>query len=114
MNATDATPWQLAHEAGCASPDSATSPGALWLVQVAEAANEWHDYSDDRDDAPHQIVDGLVPIYTAERWRVFTDLAAWQEDVTEFGPIEDMEQAAGVALYLIGSRLATAVIEEAS
>lgn len=34
--------------------------------------------------------------------------------MTDFGPITDMEQGAGTALYLIASRLAAAVIEGAA
>jgi hypothetical protein len=43
---------------------------------------------------------------------VFVDLAAWQEDIEEFGPITDMEQGAGVALYMIAERLLTAIVED--
>ncbi len=43
---------------------------------------------------------------------MFTDLAAWQEDADAFGPIEDMTDGAGVALYGIAQRLLSALIAE--
>ena len=107
----------MAGMAGCASPDGLDSAGADWLRQVASSAAEVVAEVDDIDDARyddrlHEMADGLVPIYTHNRWQVFVDLAAYQEDVTEFGPIEDMERAAGVALYIIAERLVAAIIED--
>lgn len=101
--------YQLANMANVASPDSLESPGARFLLRIASDVADW----DEPDkDAASEIADGAVPIYTYEMWQTFVDLAAWQEDVDEFGPIEDMEKGAQVALYLIASRLANALIEE--
>ena len=112
---TERTVWTLAGMAGVASPDSLTSPGAEWLELVAAylvgAAEELAEavYP---EDMIYEMADGLVPIYTHERWQVFVDLAAYTEDITDFGPIDDMEQAAGVALFMIAERLLTALVAE--
>jgi hypothetical protein len=111
-------PYILARMADCASPDTKDSPGARWLVGLAQdIASEHNDWTDvaDVDDVRDEIAeraDQLVPTYTREIWLVFVDLAAYQEDVSEYGPIEDMERAATTALYMIAERLMTAVAEE--
>jgi hypothetical protein len=55
-----------------------------------------------------------VPIYTHERWQVFVDLQAYQEDVSEYGDADDLTNAAGVALYMIAERLVHALATELS
>lgn len=108
------TPYALARLAECASPDSLDSPGARFLASVADAVADHIDYNEgawDDDDA-HEIADGAVPVYTHERWQVFVDLAAYQEDPSEWGEITDMTEAAAVCLYMIAERLACAVAAE--
>ena len=106
--------YVLARMADCASPDTLESPGAVFLLRVADDVAEALDDEDtDRDDAPHEIADAAVPIYTYDVWRTFVDLAAYQEDPTELGADgSDMEQAAKVCLYMIADRLARALFEE--
>ncbi len=61
----------------------------------------------------HEMADALVPVYTWERWRVFTDLAAWQTDIDEYGAEgQDMTELAGIALYEVARTLLSALIEE--
>lgn len=110
MDTTSYTVWQLAGLADVHSPDSLTSPGAAWLEQVARSLDDSDDWT---EDTAHELADDVVPIYTHERFQVFVDICAYQEDVTEFGPIGDMEQAAGVALYMIAVRLIDALHNEA-
>lgn len=89
------TVYALARMAECGAPDSFTSPGADWLSTFPAVAREILSDSPEAtndgalSDAVHEQADSIVPVYTAHKWRVFTDLAAWQEDVTEYGPIED-------------------------
>lgn len=109
--------YQLANMADCAGPDTNTSPGAHWLEVVATDALDMiaeraGEDIEDQHDRIHEMADGLVPVYTYEKWQVFTDLAAWQEDVTEYGEITDMEQGAGIALFMIAERLIRAIIED--
>ena len=105
--------YVLARMADCAAPDSEDSPGAHFLEMVADSVVEAVEYDDDRDDIPSQAADECVPIYTYDVWRTFVDLAAWQEDPTELGADgSDMEQAAKVCLYIIGERLAWAILED--
>ena len=101
------TVWQLARMASCADPDHQDSPGAHWLTTVADSAKEVTN-----EDEVSETADSVVPIYTVERWRVFVDLGAWEEDVTELGAdASDLTQCAAIALYQIAERLLTAVVE---
>jgi hypothetical protein len=125
---TSATSWQLARLAECADPDAHDgygfddppdprpegSPGAQFLRAVAHGVADHLAEGDDDDpsDAAHEIADSAVPIYTHERWQVFTDLAAYQEDPSELGAAaDDLTAAAGTCLYIVARRLAEALIE---
>ncbi len=105
--------YVLAGMADCASPDREDSPGARFLAMVADSVVEAVENDDDRDDIPWAAADQCVPIYTHKVWSTFVDLAAWQEDPTEYGADgSDMTQTAGVRLYIIGERLAWAILED--
>lgn len=112
----DLNAYQLAGMAECQCPDSLESPGAALLLSVAAAvADRWQELADmgedERRDVAAEIADQAPSIYTHRRWVEFVDVCAYQEDLEEFGPIEDMEKAAGLALYLICERLAVALLE---
>lgn len=65
----------------------------------------------DASDHAHAAADGCISVYTHEQWDTFHDLYAWTEDLTELGgPSEDMTVNATTAIYLIGCRLAGAVV----
>jgi hypothetical protein len=107
---TKETVWQLARRAECLDPDSSTSPGAKFLEAVASEAGEiiGEDFEPLADvvDVIHERADALVPVYTYERWQVFTDLGAWEQDIADYETgSSDMTEAAGVALYIIAERL---------
>lgn len=124
------TSWQLARLAGCSDPDAHDgrgfdgqdvqpvegSAGARFLRSVEDDCRdrlEDGDEIDDVGDVAHEVADGAVPVYTHERWSVFVDLAAYTEDLDELGgEPSDMTEAAGWALYLIGRRLAEALLEQ--
>lgn len=117
------TVWALARMAACADPDSATSPGGLWLRSVEEETLEaivWRREHDEdftlagfvHNGGAHELADGAVPVYSGHLWAVFVDLAAWQEDPSDLAEPGDMEQAAKAGLYLIAERLVSAVISE--
>lgn len=110
------TVYSLASIAHCGSPDSSSSPGALFLYDVAEAVAESIEEGDWGDDEPARIADEAA--YSAEargthkKWRIFIDLAAYQEDPSELGAdASDMSKAADVCLYMIAERLAFALAE---
>ena len=112
------TAYRLANEADVTGPDSPTSLGAEFLLRVAEAVAENLDYNPEvtaaewAEDGAHEVADGCVPVYTHERWQTFVDLAAYTEDVSEYGGFEDdMTSAAGVALYMVADRLARQLSE---
>jgi hypothetical protein len=105
-------PYELASLAECASPDSLTSPGASFLERVADAADSIREEGGDEDNVS-EAADSAVPVYTHERWQVFVDLAAYNEDVTELGATgDDLTGCAGVALYMIAERLLHALLAE--
>lgn len=126
--------WQLSRMAACGEPDRADgegqppggppadpSPGAIFLRDVADSMQEYHDgdnWTDyDHDDIPSEIADNAV--YTLEsrgthrKWMAFVDLAAYQEDLSEYGPIDGLEAAANTALYDIARRLVDGLLEAA-
>lgn len=98
------------------------SPGARFLRSVEDAVYELADRvgaidtdTINDDGSVHEIADAAPDVYTHTRWQEFTDLAAWQEDISEYGEIDgdDLERSvAGVALYMIAERLAWALLEE--
>jgi hypothetical protein len=117
-NTETRTSWQLARMAGCADPDEHDgrgsrdgSAGAQFLRSIEYSVA---DYDSPDEDTAHEIADGAVPVYTHELWKTFVDLAAYTEDPSELGydDASDMEKLAGACLYLIGRRLAEALIEE--
>lgn len=115
------TVWQLARLADCTDPDTSTSDGAEFLRGVEYSTVEaFHnaDFDERADscwigDTSHEIADSCVPVYTHEMWSTFADLAAWNEDPSEYGTeSDDMTKCAMVCLYMIGQRLASALLEE--
>ena len=107
--------YELAYIAGTPSPDSLDSPGANFLHAVYVSAVEARTDApeDDPSDAAHEVADSAVPIYTHDRWQTFTDLCAYQEDLSEYGPLpDDLTDAAALALYAIAYRLAYAVLTD--
>lgn len=115
----DHSAYALANLAGCASPDAPTSPGARFLLDVQDAvneANEFAPYADRREDftdAAHALADSAVPVYTHARWQAFLDLAAYNEDMSEYlASSDDLTKAAGVALYIIAERLSQLLMSE--
>jgi hypothetical protein len=71
--------------------DRATwSAGAQWCVTVWDAAHEaWteerFDHASDRADfdVASEIADAVNPIYTHNRWLIFTDLCAYSSEYAE-------------------------------
>lgn len=122
--------YQLADLAAAQCPDSLESAGAEFLTSirdsvaeqlewfadntssadnVADLASEFRDSSDECTE----IADGAPSIYTYTRFKQFTDLAAWQEDISDYSDGEsDMEKLAGYALYVIAERLIAALVTE--
>ena len=114
----DLNAYALANRAGCGCPDSLESPGARWLQQVADAAQELYERGEDEDtrnDDVFKVADQCVPIYTHEVWSVFVDVQGYLEDVSDYSPdlSEGMEKAAQIALLMIAERLVTVLLEEA-
>ena len=107
---------RLAHLAGCASPDSAESAGAEYLLAVRNNVVEAYRYIFDHGDRfdlehLHEAVDSAVPIYSTHHlWSVFVDLAAYQTDVEDMSP--SLDNYPGVALYTVGMALGEALCDE--
>lgn len=107
--------WQLASLAQCLEPDSSGSPGADFLVTVRDALQQQIENAGTTGDRArdfdilHEIVDGCVPVYTHELWKVFVDLGAYNEMIDYHAEWGDMTRCATAALYQIGERLAYAL-----
>lgn len=116
-------PYGLAGRASTCGPDSAESPGAAFLRSVRDDTLEAiSDYLADDPTADldridddgrlHEVADTAVPVYTAERWAIFTDLGAWERDISDYGVSDDMTTACGIALYDIALQLASELVTE--
>lgn len=108
--------WELSRMAGCGNPDSEDSNGARWLLRVASDLPDLLK-SDYPEDDIAEYADGAVPVMTHNRWEVFTDLCAYEEDISDFGadyPEGGMTAQAGVALYMIADRLLRTLLTEAA
>jgi hypothetical protein len=109
------TVWELADKTDAMNPDSVTSAGAEWLINVSEA---WADVRADYDDTEtmiHETADGIVPVSNYDCWKVFTDLGAWQIDLSDYSPsinVEDLTSVARLALYILAEQLITTLESE--
>lgn len=106
----------LARAADVPSPDSRTSPGAAFLVDVASSltdylADDRGDLADDVTTVVGEVVEAWESRGTYRVWLAFADLAAWSEDLSDYGPVEDMTSGAHRALAIIGERLAYSLLE---
>lgn len=114
---TERSVWALAWMAGCADPDTVESPGAGFLRRVEAAVGEWIDEGGEvstDSDRVHEIADDAPDVYTYPRWLQFVDLGAWDEDVEEITEHGDMTGRAGIALYMIATRLVIELVSEMS
>ena len=107
------TVWELAEMTDAMNPNTATSAGAKWLVDVHDAWADVRGSYDDTDLMTFQTADGIVPISNYECWEVFTDLGAWQIDLSDYSPsLEDLTSVARLALYAIAEQLITTLENE--
>lgn len=125
INELDA--FQLAGMADVQGPDSLESAGAKFLTSIRRSFAEQIEYfaesseADNAEDLANEfrdsadecteIADSAPSVYTYERFHEFTDLAAWQEDISDYVSGEsDMEKLAGIALYVIAERLLSELV----
>lgn len=87
---------------GVSTPDSDSSPGADWLYWLHNAVSEaWDsgrfgpDSGEDETDVISEIADAHIPIYTHNRWQVFTDLCLYSEDVELYGDTDNADKLTG-------------------
>lgn len=66
---------------------------------------------DEAEDTWMQIADDAPSVYTTRKWEQFTDLRAWEEDLSDWD-IKSMDTMASVALYQIADRLLQALHDE--
>lgn len=119
----EASAFSLSVDAGCASPDNSESPGAVFLTEIRDAVlTAWEaepdgdDYSDDASRIAGLSSDGGVfTIWTSEQWATWSDLAMWQEDLSEIlGSSMDVESIPNLpvdAAGMIGERLALVIFD---
>ena len=114
-------PYILSRLADCATPDNKQSPGAAFLLEVANAYGDARgnndDGSGDTDDLPHEIADEVV---TATESRgthglilAAVDLCAYREDIDDYAePTTDAHRLLTLGLYVIAERLTAALQTE--
>jgi hypothetical protein len=108
---TNLSPYELARIAECASPDAPDSPGARFLVGIADAVEEAREGDSDIDDLAHEVADAAVPVYTHRLWMTFVDLGAYDEADEDGAAVASLADGnpsnyAGAMLYYIARRLA--------
>lgn len=108
--------WELARMADCAAPHTLVGTEFLDLVRIC-TIREWdrlteYDGYPNIDGGVDEIAHTNVPDDTLTLWATFVDLAAYREDVTEFGPIKTLDQAARSILAAIAQRLVYALVRE--
>jgi len=108
--------YELAGMAGCATPDTPESAGAVFLTSVRDdVADRWEFNSGSISDTDrHEIADDAPAVYNPARWAEFVDLAAYREEPEFDQWPNDLTDAAGVALYQIAERLVSALTDELS
>lgn len=126
--------FQLARLADCGTPASTTEGAdaldtargvavdvAVWELDNVDpdeaalicAGDGADDLADLTSDSVWEGVDGsAVLIYTARKREAFHELDGWQEDTGDFGPPQDLDEAAAWALFGILRRAADAVVDE--
>lgn len=113
VSVREMTANELARLADCHSPDSPTSPGALLLLSVQDAALEDREGQEDREDLVSEIADAAPSICTHQMWLEFVDLCAYSENPAELGAEgADMDSQARTCLYLIAERLARRLLTD--
>ncbi|MER6231765.1 hypothetical protein ABT169_21870 [Streptomyces sp. NPDC001616] len=108
-------PHQLAQKADVASPDTLTSPGAIFLTDIRDAVIEALEEAGGVSERKHgEIADSAASVMTHEKWKQYVDLCAYREDLSDFGePTKGgIEGAVDTALFYIAHRLAGALVEE--
>lgn len=105
MNTNGMSVRELASVAQCGAPSQV---GGAFLRHVADLTTMFCVISP-MEQAVHEIADRAVCDTGDDVWAVFTDLAAHTEDVSEFGPVSDMDTGARIALFMIARRLSTAI-----
>ena len=114
-------PYILARLADCATPDNPSSPGAAFLLDVADAYGDARgnadDGSADTDDLPFTIADEacyrLESRGTHGLILAAVDLCAYREDVSDYTePTTDAHHLLQTGLYVIAARLVHALQTE--
>ena len=111
---TDMNAYALARLAECLDPQNLTSPGGLFLTNVRDMVLEMIADDDITERRVWEIADNAPDVYNHARMQEFTDLGAWQEDITDYTePTGDIIKDAGMALLIIAERLVRALCAEA-
>jgi hypothetical protein len=109
--------YELARIADCGDPDTLDSDGAEFLKSIRDDVVETFEndnWSADTYATIWGIADSNVPVMTHDIAKAFVDLCAYNEDVSDYVTDggTDLVRNMKVALYVIGERLAGALLEE--
>jgi hypothetical protein len=110
------TAYELARIADCGDPDTLDSAGAEFLKDVRDDVVQTFledNWSADTYATVWGIADSNVPVMTHDIAKAFVDLCAYREDISDYFDYEgDTVKLMQVALYVIGERLASALLEQ--
>lgn len=119
----DRNAYHLTDSADCGSPDMRDSEGAAFLIGVRDSVIDSWESNDDLGivteidawrDVITEIASDAPSVYTHTVWQQFVDLAAYHEDISDYGAVDgdNLESVANSALYIIAERLADALFSE--
>ena len=80
-------------------------------VSIAEAIENGDLATRDAFEITHEIADSAVPVYTLDIFEALVELRAWGEDISDY-EATDLTKAAMECLYIVGCRLAMALVEQ--
>ena len=110
-------PYLLSSLADCATPDNPQSPGAAFLLEVAdEAANGPRTEADPYDEASRIANEAVYRQESRGSHGLIlaaVDLCAYREETEDLiEPTNDVHHLLTVGLYMIAERLAAAILTE--
>lgn len=97
--------YQLARIADCGDPDTTESMGAEFLLRIADSLAEAIEDKELDEDRISDIVSNSPNTYTHQMWQEFVDLCAYQQDTSDYGKPESINDQAAYALIDIAQSL---------
>lgn len=111
--------WGIAELAEVSSPDNYDSPGARFLDSLRGEIHERitsgasaDDLRDESGTIADEFIDVVASRGTHNMWKIFIDLCAYEEDLSDFGLFETPNDMLSRALWQIADRFCHKVADE--